>query len=259
MDINQPRVARNELPWAEASIVRNPERVASSSDSDGLKMRRRAPNSVIQISGFIRRSFDFNRLLSLAICLSFGLLLFPGSLLAFTNSRPNDIPPLRPPRKEMLPTYWEQHGALIIVSGVVLLGLICAGIWFARRARPQVLVPPEVQARAALEAISGQPETGTLLSTVSQNLRRYITAAFNLPPEELTTTEFCELIARNESIGPQLATAITEFLRHGDQRKFALSADSHPLEAVPQAFRLVEMSEARRAELRRTQQHPEAA
>src|SRR5882724_9818753 len=29
MEINQPRVARNELPWADASLDRNPERVAS--------------------------------------------------------------------------------------------------------------------------------------------------------------------------------------------------------------------------------------
>ena len=259
MDINQPRVGRNELPWAEASIVRNPERVASSSDSDGLKMRRRAPNSVIQISGFIRRSFDFNRLLSLAICLPFLLLFFPDALFAFTNSRPNDIPPLRLPRKEMPPTYWEQRGGVVAVSGVVLLGVIFAGIWLARRARPQVTVPPEVQARAALEAIRSQPETGAVLSTVSQNLRHYISAAFHLPPQELTTTEFCEVIARNESIGPQLATAISEFLRRGDQRKFAPSADAQPLEAVPQAFRLIEMTEARRAELRRAQQNSEAA
>jgi hypothetical protein len=222
-------------------------------------MRRRAPNFVIQISGFIRRSWGSHRLLYLAIGLSLGLLLLPGSVLAFTNSRPNDIPPLRPPRKEMPPTYWEQHGGLVVVLGVVLVGVIFAGIWFVRRARPQVTVPPEVQARAALEAIRGQPETGAVLSTLSQNLRHYITAAFDLPPEELTTTEFCKVIARNEAMGLQLATAISEFLRRGDQRKFAPSADAQPLEAVPQAFRLIEMTEARRAELRRAQQNSEAA
>ena len=159
----------------------------------------------------------------------------------------------------MPPTYWEQRSGLVVASGVVLLGVILAGIWFARRARPQVTVPAEVQARAALETIRGQAETGAVLSTVSQNLRHYITAAFDLPPEELTTTEFCEAIAQNESIGPQLATAISEFLRRGDQRKFAPSADGAPLEAVPQAFRLIEMSEARRAELRRAQENSEAA
>ena len=213
-----------------------------------------------KLPDFVNRpcSSGSHRHLFFAISLSFVLLSFPGSLLAFTNSRPNDIPPLRPPRKEMPPTYWEQRGGLVVVSGVVLLGVIFAGIWFARRARPQVTVPPEVQARAALEAIRGQPETGAVLSTVSQNLRHYITAAFDLPPQELTTTEFCRVVAHNESIGPQLATAISEFLRRGDQRKFAPSADAQPLEAVPQAFRLIEMSEARRAELRRAQQHPEA-
>ncbi len=204
-----------------------------------------------KVSGFLRP-------FSLATGLSLGLLLFPSSLLAFTNSRPNDIPPLRPPRKEMPPTYWEQKGGLVVVSGVGLLGAILAGIWFARRVRPQVTVPAEVQARAALETVRGQPETGGVLSAISQNLRHYITAAYNLPAQELTTTEFCEVIAHNESIGPKLADAISEFLRRGDQRKFALSAERAPLEAVPQAFKLIEMSEARRAELHRIQQHQEA-
>ena len=52
-----------------------------------------------------------------------------------------------------------------------------------------------VQARAALEPLRGQSENGALLSRVSQILRHYVAAAFDLPPGELTTVEFCGAIA----------------------------------------------------------------
>src|SRR3989442_9169586 len=54
-----------------------------------------------QVSSFLRDWLGINGPLLFVIGLSLGHLLFPGSLLAFTNSKPNDIPPLRPPRKEM--------------------------------------------------------------------------------------------------------------------------------------------------------------
>src|SRR6266566_8308587 len=81
--------------WGEEAVSRTPGarfagRVASASGRRAVKICRRAPNRVIQISGFLRYWFGFNRPLPFAIGLSFGLLLFPGSLLAFTNSRPND-------------------------------------------------------------------------------------------------------------------------------------------------------------------------
>src|SRR5215471_2669324 len=52
-------------------------------------------------------------------CLLFALQLLP-LLAADTNSpadtnAPSDaIPPLRPPRAELPPTYWEQHGSAVV-------------------------------------------------------------------------------------------------------------------------------------------------
>ena len=194
-----------------------------------------------------------------AIYLIFALLAFPQGLFGFTNSRPNEIPPLRPPHGEIPPTFFEQHSSLVVVSGLGLLALLCAGIFFVRRTRPHVTVPPEVQARATLESIRNKVETGAVLSTVSRSLRRYIIAAFKLPPEELTTTEFCNLIAGNNSIGPELAGEISDLLQRGDERKFRISADPQPLGAVSQAFRIIEICEGRLTELHSRQQKSEPA
>ena len=51
---------------------------------------------------------------------------------------------------------------------------------------------------------ASRPEDGALLSQVSQILRHYVVAAFDLPPGELTTAEFCRAIAGHARIGPEL-------------------------------------------------------
>src|SRR5205809_878400 len=50
IQINQPRVARNELPWGEPSQFSYPERVASASDGGGLKMRPAKLIAILAIS-----------------------------------------------------------------------------------------------------------------------------------------------------------------------------------------------------------------
>src|SRR5208282_4786243 len=97
-----------------------------------------------------------------------------------------EIPALRPPHPEMAPTFWEQHGVGVVVCVALFLALIGIAIWFLTRPKPPVVVPPEVLARKALEPLGQRAEDGALLSQVSQILRHYVSAAFNLPPIELT-------------------------------------------------------------------------
>jgi len=85
---------------------------------------------------------------------------------------------------------------------ILLLALVSAAAWFLTRPKPPVVVPPDVQARLALEPLRQQPEDGVLLSRVSQILRHYVGAAFDLPPGELTTAEFCHAIDGHTQIGP---------------------------------------------------------
>ncbi len=172
------------------------------------------------------------------------------ALAAATNSTDlPPIPPLRPPHAELPPTFWEQHGLWVILLGVLVLLLLGTVIWFVLRSRPPVLVPPEVQARRALEPLRQKPEDGALLSQVSQVLRHYIAAAFNLPPQELTTTEFCRAVAADTRLGPELSTALADFLCQCDQRKFSPPAPAPPLSAVAHALKLIDQAQARLAAL----------
>ncbi len=149
----------------------------------------------------------------------------------------------------MPPDFWEQYGLWVVLGAAFLLTSVCVAAWFLARPKPPVVVPPEVQARKALEPLRQQPEDGALLSRVSQILRHYIAAAFGLPPEELTTAEFCRAIAGHERAGPDLAAALSDFLRQCDQRKFSPPAPAPPLSAVAQALRLIDQTQARLAAL----------
>ncbi len=139
------------------------------------------------------------------------------------------------------------------------MGLVGVALWWALRPRPVVAVAPEVQARQELEQLRNHPEDGALLSRASQVLRRYLIRAFELPPNELTTTEFCSLISGTQKFGAHFSTSVSEYLRRCDERKFAPLTDSQPFEGVAQALKLIESGEARRAELRRAEQNTEAA
>ncbi len=174
-----------------------------------------------------------------------------GALMAQTNSAgaEEQIPPLRPPRGEIPPSLWEQHGPWLVAGAVLILVLLAAGLYLLLRPKPPVPVPPGRQAREALEPLRQQPETTAVLVRVSQVVRRYFIAAFALPPGELTTTEFSRALQSNPQVGPELSRSSVEFLRQCDQRKFAPQPPAPPLGAVGQALHLLEQAEARRNEL----------
>jgi len=192
----------------------------------------------IRASGFGLRVW-LGALSLLTVQLTFG---------ATTNSPgANDIPPLRPPHGEIPPTFWEQYGLWIVLSGFVLLALAAVGGWLLSRPKPPAVVAPKEQALRALEPLRERSEDGALLSRVSQILRHYVTAVFDLRPEELTTAEFCRAMAGQDKIGPELSAALAEFLHQCDARKFAPPAPAPPLGAVPQALKLIEQAQARLA------------
>jgi hypothetical protein len=166
--------------------------------------------------------------------------------LALSSLAQEKLPALRPPLGEMPPTFWEQHGTAVLVAVPVAMLLLALGIWLWLRPKPIAPVPPEVQARKALEELLKQPEDGAVISRVSQILRRYVLAVFELPAGEPTTAEFSQLLATSETIGAELCTTLTGFLRQCDERKFAPNSPSTPGVAT-QALRLIEQAESRRA------------
>ena len=183
-------------------------------------------------------------------------LSFPSVTFGQGNSEiTNNLSALSPPYAEMPPTFWEQHGTLVLISGLGVILLVAFVLWLCLRPKPKVILPPEVEARNSLELLRGQLEDGALLSDVSQILRRYFIAAFQLPTGEPTTAEFCDLISRQEQIGSELAASVTNFLHRCDEQKFSPAKPSDSLDAVKHALALVEMAEARRAQ---TQTPPRA-
>lgn len=158
------------------------------------------------------------------------------------------VPKLMPPYAELPPTFWERNGLTVFLCILVGLSLVGVLIWFRCRNKPAVVLPPEAQARLALEALRPNVEDGVVLSQVSQILQRYFRAAFALPPEELTTTEFCGALSQQEKIGADLAAKVADFLRRCDERKFS-AAPAAPLNAVTVALELVALGGTRRAQL----------
>lgn len=171
------------------------------------------------------------------------LVLLAGGLRA---AETNEVFKLAPPYAELPPSFWEQHGVVVILGVVGGAVLIAGLLWLALRPKPVPPVPLEIQTRNALAALQSRTEDGVLLSELSQVLRRYFIGAFGLPPAELTTTEFCGQLGRNEAVGGELASAVGEFMRACDQRKFALAEPVPSAGAVAKAQELFERAEARR-------------
>jgi hypothetical protein len=193
------------------------------------------------------------------------ILIAVTSLPGQTNSPgTNSALQLLPPYGELAPTFWEQYGARLIVAAVGLLLLAAFSIWLRFRPKPPVILPVEVQARQALEALRQRPEDGALLSEVSRILRRYVIIAFQLPPAELTTAELRHAVSDHPRIGPELSIALADFLRRCDERKFSPASLAMPFGATARALELVGLAEARRALLRQVaatdnKEHPASA
>jgi len=180
------------------------------------------------------------------------LLFAASTLLAATDAaREDDLFKLSPPHAELPPTFWEQYGTWVVISFILLLMFIGVALWLMLRPKPSIPVPIEILSRKELEALRQSNEDGRVLSQVSRVLRRYVAGAFKLPADELTTSEFCQVISGHENIGPDLAERVGEFLRRCDELKFAPASSPAPIGAVARAMELVEFGEARRAHLRK--------
>ena len=185
--------------------------------------------------------------------IALSLVLFAGlPLHAATNSESeNEILKLSPPQAELPPSFWEQHGPWLGFAAVLLFALIGAAAWWMLRPKPSIPVPIEILTRKELGELRQQCEDGRVLSQISRVLRRYMTGAFKLPADELTTAEFCRLMAGHDKIGPELAAAAGDFLRRCDELKFALTRSPALIGAAARALELVELGEARRTHLRK--------
>jgi hypothetical protein len=204
-----------------------------------------------------RRAMSVSRL---ALCfqrlVACGFKLAATGLLAQASEESQPLPALRPPRPEIPPTFWEQHGFLVVAAVLFALALVALGIWYLIRPKPVVSPPPEVLARKNLAELRLQREDDALLSRVSHILRHYITSAFELSPGERTSAELATVLATDPRPGPELLSALLAFLRACDERKFSPTPPQPALGAVDRALQLIEQAEARRAAVRQTEATP---
>jgi Domain of unknown function (DUF4381) len=171
------------------------------------------------------------------------LSLAPGAVFAADDEK---IPPLRPARAELVPSFWEQHGWVVALGGLVfVVALVILIIWL-RRPKPEQVTPPQLIARRALEALRGNAEDAALVTEVSRILRQYLHFALQLPPDELTTAEWRRVLQTHPQADPDLAKTAADFLRRCDERKFAPAQESAVLGAVPAACGLIDQFETHR-------------
>jgi hypothetical protein len=179
------------------------------------------------------------------------LLLFLPALPLCAQTATNALPALAPAYPELPPPFLEQHETAIIIGGFAFLALAFLFLKAMLRPESKVVLPPETVARQALAKLQPLHEDGKLLSEVSQVLRRYVAAAFELPAAEMTTAEFCAALAANEKIGAELAQTISNFLRECDERKFSTPPAASPLNGARRALDLIGLAESVRNQLDR--------
>ena len=177
-------------------------------------------------------------------------LFFIFSILSLAAQTSTDsLPALAPPLPELPPTFWEQHGTVLVMIALLVLVAVTILVVVLLRPKRALVVPPEQVARRALTELASRTEDGAVLSQVSQILRRYFVAVFALPPGEYTTAEFARTLSARQEIGPELAASTTDFLRACDERKFSAIPQSGPPSAAARALELVGRAEARHAEI----------
>jgi len=154
---------------------------------------------------------------------------------------------LLPPHGELPPTFWQEHGALVVFGALLVLGVVTVALWLLFRPRPVVPLAPAVEARQGLEPLRHIPEDAAVLGSVSRIVRRYFVRAFALSANEPTTTELVLALSNRSDAQPDILSRVGELLRQCDERKFSPTAAGQPLSAVTRAFELIALTEAQRA------------
>jgi hypothetical protein len=137
----------------------------------------------------------------------------------------------------------------VTAAGLLCLILLAIAVWLLVRPRLPAPIPAEVQARQGLERLENEPETGQVLSRVSQIVRGYFISAYGLQAGELTTAEFCRAIEGSNEVGSDLVSRLKAFLGRCDERKFAATRPQPQLGAVDEARKLIYDAALQRAML----------
>jgi len=172
------------------------------------------------------------------------LVLLGIAFSRFSNlAHAQPLPALRPPRGEITPTFWGQHGwqiIIVVVASIIVVGVL---IILLTRAKPKLSEPPEVLARRSLVTLRGRTVNGALLMEVSRVFRRYLIFAFDLSPHEPTTAELSQTLQSSTKADPSLVSSVVKFLRECDEDKFSPNTSPPHTDPATRALELLEKIE----------------
>jgi hypothetical protein len=136
------------------------------------------------------------------------------------NTAAPDIRDIRPPY--LIPLDWRVL-ALLGAGALLLLGLLWGGWrWYRARQRPLTLLQRTLQRLEATRVLMQAGDARAFSAAVSDVVRAYVEARFNVLATHLTTNEF--LRACLGQVGSALQAhehALSEFLNYCDLAKFA--------------------------------------
>jgi hypothetical protein len=160
-----------------------------------------------------------------------------------TTATNEEVSILRPPLPPVPPGFWESQGAWGIAGTVaVVLGVMTLAGWWWWRARQRKVEedrPVIERARARLQQLAREPESGEVLSAVSRVVRVYFVREFGLTRGELTTSEFSQALRDSGKVTPAMAATAEDFLKRCDARKFGPAPPDAPLGAAETAIRII--------------------
>src|SRR4030095_6007140 len=130
-------------------------------------------------------------------------------------------PHIAPPVNYSLVPPW-----MIFVASLVVLTIIGLAIWYGRRffRKKQVTLSPRERALAALNRIESEVEKippYQFSIRVSDILRRYVMAKFDLPMTRQTSVEFLNAIASAANFSDDEKTLLADFLNRCALIRFA--------------------------------------
>lgn len=155
-----------------------------------------------------------------------------------------DIPPLLPPRGELSPGFWEQHGWELGILSVIVgaVAITAWRLWLRPRAVPAV--PPAALARRELEKLRGRHEDAALLGEIAGLTRHYFLRILPPPEEALTDKELSDRLLSGDMLEPELAQAAAEFFDLCQQRRFSPGETRPGIDPVNCALDLIDRADS---------------
>lgn len=130
--------------------------------------------------------------------------------------------PLQPPRDIARTGYWQANGYWLLPLGAALVLVVAAlGFVFYRRSRRPVVLSPQLLALQGIDAATAHSDDKLFAIYVSDAVRTYLEARFQLRAPEQTTEEFLQEVRHGSRLPQPSVQPLAHLLELCDLAKFA--------------------------------------